>query len=74
MADLGARNLYLCTPDRDNLADFLDLCIKGGVDIVQLRDKQLDAKPLVERAIVARKVCHDHGVPFMLNDRPDLAL
>jgi thiamine-phosphate pyrophosphorylase len=72
--DFGPRNLYLCTPDRDDLADFLDACIRGGVDIVQLREKHLEARPLVERAIVARKVCHEYGVPFILNDRPDLAL
>ena len=71
---LGDRRLYLCTPDRPDLAEFLEACIAGGVDIVQLREKTLDARPLVERARLARRVCHDHGVPFVLNDRPDLAL
>jgi thiamine-phosphate pyrophosphorylase len=66
--------LYLCTPDRPDLEQFLDACIDGGVDIVQLRDKVLDAKPLLARARVAAAVCRDHGVPFILNDRPDLAL
>jgi thiamine-phosphate pyrophosphorylase len=71
---LGDRCLYLCTADRPDLAEFLAACIRGGVDIVQLRDKVLDARPLLARAAVARAVCHDHGVPFILNDRPDLAL
>jgi thiamine-phosphate pyrophosphorylase len=71
---LGDRRLYLCTADRPDLAAFLDACIRGGVDIVQLRDKVLDAKPLLVRAAIAREVCRDHGVPFILNDRPDLAL
>jgi len=71
---LGDRRLYLCTPDRPDLAAFLTACIQGGVDIVQLRDKQLDARPLLARAALAREVCHGHGVPFVLNDRPDLAL
>ena len=44
------------------------------MDVVQLRDKVLDARPLLARARVAAAVCHDHGVPFILNDRPDLAL
>lgn len=77
MADegrLGDRWLYLCTPDRPDLAAFLAACIRGGVDIVQLRDKVLDARPLMERARLALSVCRDHGVPFVLNDRPDLAL
>jgi thiamine-phosphate pyrophosphorylase len=71
---LSGRRLYLCTPDRPDLADFLAACIRGGVDIVQLRDKRLDARPLLARAELAVRVCRDHGVPFILNDRPDLAL
>ena len=71
---LGDRWLYLCTPDRPDLASFLAACIRGGVDVVQLRDKLLEARPLVERAGLALSVCRDHGVPFILNDRPDLAL
>jgi thiamine-phosphate pyrophosphorylase len=71
---VGDRRLYLCTADRLDLAAFLTACIEGGVDIVQLRDKQLDARPLLARAALARDVCHAHGVPFILNDRPDLAL
>ncbi len=41
---------------------------------MQLREKRLEARPLVERARVAMHICRDHGVPFILNDRPDLAL
>jgi thiamine-phosphate pyrophosphorylase len=73
-ADLSERRLYLCTPDRLDLAAFLGECITGGVDVVQLRDKELEARPLLARAKVAAAVCRDHGVPFVLNDRPDLAL
>jgi thiamine-phosphate pyrophosphorylase len=71
---LGDRRLYLCTPDRPDLAPFLEACIAGGVDVVQLRDKVLDARPLLARARVAAEVCAAFGVPFILNDRPDLAL
>ncbi len=71
---LENRSLYLCTPDRSDLEDFVDACISGGVDVVQLRDKQLEARPLLERARLCQSVCHAHGVPFILNDRPDLAL
>lgn len=74
MVDLGSRRLYLCTPDRPDLAEFVEACIEGGVDVVQLRDKVLEARPLIERAAVVREVCLRRGVPFILNDRPDLAL
>lgn len=66
--------LYLCTGDRSDLGPFLAACIRGGVDIVQLREKNLEALPLLRRAAVALAVCRDLGVPFILNDRPDLAL
>jgi len=72
--DLSGRHLYLCTPDRPDLAAFVADCIAGGVDVVQLRDKELEAKPLLARARVVVAVCRDLGVPFVLNDRPDLAL
>jgi thiamine-phosphate pyrophosphorylase len=71
---LASRRLYLCTADRPDLAAFLDSCMAGGVDVVQLRDKHLEARHLVERARLAARVCADHDVPFILNDRPDLAL
>lgn len=73
-AAIGDRRLYLCTPDRPDLGDFLSRCIAGGVDLVQLRDKVLEARPLLARARLAAAVCRDLGVPFLLNDRPDLAL
>jgi thiamine-phosphate pyrophosphorylase len=71
---LGPCRLYLCTPDRPDLEDFLTACIRGGVDMVQLRDKQLEARPLLARAARAASVCRRRRVPFILNDRPDLAL
>jgi thiamine-phosphate pyrophosphorylase len=71
---LDGRRFYLCTPDRPDLASFLAACIRGGVDVVQLRDKALEARAVLARARLALEVCRDHGVPFILNDRPDLAL
>jgi thiamine-phosphate pyrophosphorylase len=71
--DLDRRRLYLCTPDRPDLEAFLEVCIGGGVDVVQLRDKRLGDEAVVARARLARAVCAAHGVPFVLNDRPDLA-
>ena len=71
---VGDRRLYLCTADRPDLADFVRACIDGGVDLVQLRDKVLDARPILQRAAIVQQVCAEAGVPFVLNDRPDLAL
>ena len=71
---LADRRLYLCTPDRADLQGFVAACVRGGVDIVQLRDKHLEARPLLARARLLAATCRDLGVPFLLNDRPDLAL
>ncbi len=71
---LADRRIYLCTPDRPDLEAFVAACVRGGVDAVQLREKHLDARPLLARARLVRRVCTDLGVPFVLNDRPDLAL
>jgi thiamine-phosphate pyrophosphorylase len=71
--DLSERRLYLCTPDRDDLGEFVDACIVGGVDVVQLRDKRLSDPDLIARGRVVQRVCAGHRVPFILNDRPDLA-
>jgi thiamine-phosphate pyrophosphorylase len=71
---LDGRRLYLCTPDRPDLERFLAACVRGGVDVVQLREKELEARPLVARARLALRVCRGLGVPFILNDRADLAL
>ncbi len=70
---LADRRLYLCTPDRPDLERFVRSCIEGGVDLVQLREKHLDDIALIERARLVQRACADSGVPFIMNDRPDLA-
>jgi thiamine-phosphate pyrophosphorylase len=73
-ARLAAARLYLCTPDRPDLAEFVTAVCRAGVDIVQLREKHLDDRSLLARAAVARDAAHAGGGLFVLNDRPDLAL
>lgn len=73
-ARLRAARLYLCTPDRPDLGEFVAAVGAAGVDIVQLRDKNLPDRALLERAAVARDAAHAAGALFVLNDRPDLAL
>ena len=74
MSRLGDARLYLCTPDRHDLGDFVAAVCRAGVDIVQLREKSLTDRALLERAEIAREAAHDAGALFVLNDRPDLAL
>jgi len=52
----------------------LPAALSGGVDMVQLRDKELDDDSLLEAAARFRSVCAEQGALFWLNDRPDLAV
>jgi thiamine-phosphate pyrophosphorylase len=52
----------------------LPAALRGGVDMIQLRDRKLDDESLLEAAARFRSVCREHGALFWLNDRPDLAL
>jgi len=72
--DLSGRRLYLCTPIRDDLLDFVASCVSGGVDIVQLREKHADAKAIEIAGTKLKALCSDLGVPFIMNDALDLAL
>jgi thiamine-phosphate pyrophosphorylase len=47
--------------------------VAGGVDIVQLREKELDDRELLERARNVRRWTKQAGVLFIMNDRPDIA-
>jgi thiamine-phosphate pyrophosphorylase len=76
-ARIDAARLYLVCdrlPGDRGLEDFLPAAISGGVDVVQLRDKQLDDELLAGAAAVAAAVCQQHGALFILNDRPDIAV
>ena len=70
---LRDRSLYLCTPIREDLDRFVAECIEGGVDVVQLRDKGHDDRAIIEAATRLRARCAELGVPFLVNDRPDIA-
>ena len=72
MVDLADRRLYLCTPDRPDLEPFLASCIRGGVDIVQLRIKDAPDDEVLDAALVFARLCAEHDALFILNDRPDL--
>ena len=72
---LACARLYLvleARPHGEDPASLLDAALRGGVDVVQLRDKDLPDDALVGAAVVFRRACDAHGALFVLNDRPDL--
>ncbi|HST25183.1 MAG TPA: thiamine phosphate synthase [Gaiellaceae bacterium] len=72
-ADADFPRLYLITAARPDLAAFLEAAVRGGVDIVQIRDKELPDTELIPVLHQARAVTRALGVPLVVNDRPDLA-
>ncbi|MDX6718719.1 MAG: thiamine-phosphate pyrophosphorylase [Solirubrobacteraceae bacterium] len=67
--------LYLVCATRPGgrlLEDVLAAALAGGVDVVQLRDKQASDGELLAAAAVARRLCDEAGALLILNDRPDL--
>ena len=70
----GDRRLYLIAPARPGLADLVEAAVRGGVDLVQIRDKELPDGELLRALEEAREVTRRLGVPLVVNDRPDLAV
>src|SRR3954469_16157389 len=68
---IATARLYLVC-DATRPREFLDAALRGGVDVIQLRDKSLDDAGLVEAARAFRAAADEAGALFVLNDRPDL--
>jgi len=66
--------LYLVTGVRDDLGGFLEAAVRGGVDIVQIREKELADGALLAALEEVRDTTRRLGVPLVVNDRPDLAV
>lgn len=75
-ARLASARLYLCTDGRQRQGDlsrFLDSVLAGGVDMVQLRQKGLEAADELRLLEVFRAACDRHGALLAVNDRADIA-
>ncbi|MFF8602948.1 thiamine phosphate synthase [Streptomyces sp. NPDC015232] len=73
---LADARLYLCTDARrrqGDLPEFLDAVLSSGVDIVQLRDKGMEAAEELEHLAVFAEACRRHGKLLAVNDRADVA-
>jgi thiamine-phosphate pyrophosphorylase len=82
---LASARLYLCTDarrERGDLVEFVAAALRGGVDIVQLRDKgsagerefgPLEARQEIELVTRLREIAHAHGALVAVNDRADIA-
>jgi thiamine-phosphate pyrophosphorylase len=76
-AALADARLYLCTDSRreqGDLEQFLDAVLGAGVDIVQLREKGLEARDELRLLETFAAAARRHGKLFAVNDRADVAL
>jgi thiamine-phosphate pyrophosphorylase len=68
--------LYLCTDSRartGDLEDFLDAVLRNGVDVVQLREKGLEARAEMRLLEIFAAAAERHGALWAVNDRADIA-
>ncbi len=73
-ARLDDARLYLCTGARPDLAEFADAALAGGVDVIQLREKGIEARAELAALDVLAQACQRHGALLAVNDRADVAL
>lgn len=74
--DVISSQLYLCTDARTHQGDFaqfVDAAFSGGVDIIQLRDKTLEAASQLRVLEVLQDAAERHGKLWAVNDRADIA-
>ena len=69
--------IYLVTDEKACLEkDFyacIEEAIKGGVKIVQLREKNISTKDFYEKALKVKEICKNYRALFIINDRLDIA-
>lgn len=71
-------SLYLVT-DRNilknrDLKDEVENAIKGGVTLVQLREKECGGKDFLKYAVEVKEITDKYDIPLIINDRVDIAL
>lgn len=69
---LSEARLYLVCPAMPD--DFLHAALAGGVDIVQLREKDASDQEVLATARRFAFACAEHGALLIINDRPDLTV
>ncbi len=73
---LRTARLYFCCEARPGGEDpepLLRAALNGGVDIVQLREKELPRREVELAALTFRRLCDTYSALFVVNDDPDLA-
>ena len=56
------------------IEDIVEKAVKGGVTMVQLREKDIATRDFIALALKLKEVLKPYGVPLIINDRVDVAL
>lgn len=59
---------------REKLIDVVGEAIRGGVTLIQLREKEISTREFYNEAVLLKELCKKNGVPLIINDRLDIAL
>lgn len=59
---------------RQTLLEQMEDALKGGVTLIQLREKDLEEAAFLREAIQAKELCHRYHVPLIINDNVEVAL
>jgi thiamine-phosphate pyrophosphorylase len=70
----GQWRLYVITDEKVSRGRSHLQAIRGGADVLQLRDKEASSGRLYRVALQLRKLTREAEVPFIVNDRVDIAL
>jgi len=73
-ARLRRAALYLVTSPSDRLFEIVEAALRGGLPLVQYREKDAADRDRLERAGKLRDLCRRYDALFVVNDRVDLAL
>lgn len=70
-------SLYLVTNNSEDEEKFLNIIeesLKGGVSVVQLREKKAETLDFYNLALKVKEITQKYNVPLIINDRIDIAL
>lgn len=56
------------------LAEQVESCLRGGVTVIQLREKALEQAAFLKEAHEIKKICRAYSVPFIVNDDVEIAV
>nr|WP_051037930.1 thiamine phosphate synthase [Pseudanabaena sp. PCC 7367] len=74
LAKISQARLYLVTSPHQQILEVVEAALKGGLSLVQYRDKDANDRARLEIAAQLCDLCHRYDAIFLINDRVDIVL